>query len=981
MAVLEQLVFGPRPDGEQGRAVLAVSPGVSRPCADEVVRLCEGWGAVPADGLRRPAFLSFPLAVRVSVLTGPLYAVIRIAEGLKPIYHVLILSRSDYQEFELNPYCLAQEDVFLSAWNPDHELPRREVRPGSLAPLVSPPPGAADAGGVDEAIRQILANHRLLLPLERASSDSDRFLALTIAGLPRALRQELRFASWAPASANRYTLAATFKEMAPFTSWQPYLMTSVLGQLHETCEDYVQQVQRCLRTGDLSGLERLSSSARVDLARARSGSLRPRKKVVTATVDEDTGRKLSPAPVDPIESPRAPAGPAAARSRPATRPRPAPVTAAVQGDASPRWARPSPPRRRTRRPLRFRVALILALGALAAGAGYLWSSGHWSRLPGFAIGDVRLPTDPNLGVVDVAALYQGVLNGIHEGGMADLVNLDGSSRRRGLEILQQAGHLLETQGQGYLRDADRTLEGTTVGGVPLPPVERLHERGQVLARELRRLALAQVSVRESVDWADLPDLEQDALKARYDSLLTRRHQQARLEPALLQVDDLLRGVNARLRQIGGLTALERLLGAARWEPQWNHRCETAIDDLGAAHQSRAHDLRNCAEALLRLKRAEHATSFGERAYAEDYGAATWSTPAVADILPALYAQVRAVRAEELPALLRATADFYTELEQAVAADATVDRQVRLATSLAGNRAVSFDPAVYADHVARVRYLLLERCLAAGMLPDALPEVCFAGGVAQEFLDYHAASAAGLDAVGWRRLAGSLNEPFLARWAVRRARAVESSRHTRESAFAEELAALDQQRAELLRLVAGGGEGAESWLELAAAATRVRDAYAGALSAGSPEAAAWQRVAALTAALREPPILSLSAVTVRIDGAPGRQPPDLIVELRVGDAPPWRSARIELGPAAPAGSGWVGTVNLGWTVRLTTGARLAVRVLAADDGAVVTAAGSDGWLEDWQPHRLGGMDAGNGVRLSWYLTAPYWEALALPSLLP
>ena len=173
MAVIEQLVFGPSPRREKGREVLGSSPGISRDCAQEVVRLCEGWGAVPAEGLRRPALLCFPLSTRLSSLHGELHVVVRVAAGLRPIYHALVLARTDFQDFDLNPFALAQEEVFLDQWQAGEDLPRRELRPGSLAPLVSPPPGQGDVGFAVEAVRQMLANQRLLLPLERASSDSE----------------------------------------------------------------------------------------------------------------------------------------------------------------------------------------------------------------------------------------------------------------------------------------------------------------------------------------------------------------------------------------------------------------------------------------------------------------------------------------------------------------------------------------------------------------------------------------------------------------------------------------------------------------------------------------------------------------------------------------------------------------------------------------------------------------------------------------
>lgn len=973
MAVVEQLVFGLRPDGDSGRVVLGVSPGISREGSDEIVRLCESWGAVPEEGLRRPALLAFPLTVRQSSLTGELHVVIRVASGRQPIYHALVLSRRDFQEFEFNPFTLALEDVFLDRWDPDVPLARREIRPGSFAPVVSPPPGESDIGSADEAVRQMLANKGLLLPLERPTSDSDRFLALVIAGLPRALRQELRFASWAASAANRYTLAAMFKDMALFTAWQPFLMTSVLGQLDESCEDYLGQLRRCLAAGDLSGLERLSATAHLDLARAHVGARRPTPKAVTATISERNLRKL--------EDQAPPAAGTRPSAPPPRRSHYAPVTATLQPvNAPPRHlARPRSTRRRPTQRVRRALAALLSLAIVGAGAYYLWTSGHWTRLPGLAGGKVRLQIDAPHGIVDVASLYQAALKGIQEGRAMGGSSADSGQRRRGLEVLHQASQLLEAQGRDYMQEADQTLDGAAQNGSGSVPPERLHERGRILARELRRLALAQFSLRQHVDWRDVADLEPRALEARFDSLLAHRQGGANLEPELGEVDRLLRGVDVRIRQLDGLTALQTLLGAERWEPQWNRRCEAAIDDLGGVRQDHARRLRADALALVRLKQAEHATDLGECAFREDYTPQTLTTAAVADVLPALYAQVRAREAGARPPLVSATADLYAGLAQAADGEVSLERHAELVTALAANRAVAFDPAAYADHVARVRYLLFERLLADGLPPDSLPQVCFAGGFAQEYLDFQHAREVGLDGEGWRRVADAVTDPFLGRWATRRARAVEAAARAQQATFAADFSDLEVQRLNLLQLVASGADGAATWVELARAATRLRDAYATTLAPGTPEAARWDRVARLAAALESPPALSLAGVTVRMDAEQLGEPRDVIVELAVGDEAPRRSSALRLGPAAPAGTGWVGTGPVQWTLRPALGTALVVQVLSAADGTVLASLDCDGWLRDWQPHDLGGLDTGRGVKVSWRLARPYWDGLVLPEL--
>ncbi len=762
MAVLEQLVFGYQAGADQRRGILGQSPGLTRDCAQEVVRLCEGWGAVPAEGLRRSVLLSFPLITRLPTLPGELYAVIRICEGLQPVYHAVVVNLQTYQQFDLNPFTLAQEDIFVSAWEAGLEMSRREVAPGALAPLVSPPPGPADLGSVDEAVRQMLANQRLLLPLERSGSDSDRFLALTVACLPRVLRQDLRFASWAPSGTNRYSLAATYREMAMFTSWQPYLMTSIVGDIGPTCDEYLAGVRRCLRDGDLASLERLSASSRVELSRPGSGLRRAKPQAVAATVDERTARK-----VEQRQRGRAlaPGFVGAGRGMGGASPRPpaAPSARGACGDKRP--TRPRRPRRFQQHHAGRTVAVILAVMILIAGGYYLWQTSHGRPLPATSPPpDFSLRLDARHQIVDVAHLYRRLFDVPQAAGQVEVAAIDQDRRRRGLDALLQAGQLLRSQGQDYLHAADQVLAGVPQAGDPAP----LQERGQRLAGELRRLALAQVSWQEQIDWRDLADLSRPRLQARLDSLLQQRQQLDTLEPDLGDVRQLLSGIDARARVLGGLVTLESILAEPSWQPDWERRVHAAVDQLGAARQRRVRQLRDDAFLLYRLKRAEHATDFASLALVPDDLLWQDLTPAVADILPEVLARATADLPDEPPALLRATAALYAALARAASPQAaSADLRVA-AEELAHNRAVLFDPAVYGDHLVRLRFRLMQRMLAEGTPRDGLPDVCFGGGEAAEHLAFHDLAASQPSAGAWQVAAASFSEPFLRRWALHRA---------------------------------------------------------------------------------------------------------------------------------------------------------------------------------------------------------------------
>jgi hypothetical protein len=938
MAFLEQLVFGFPPDRDGGREVLARSAGLSGEAADEVVGLCTRWGVAPTEGLRRPVLLSFPLESAIPALgaaAGDAYAVISVAQGTRSICHAVVLTWTDYERWRGSPYELAATGVFLGQWRPGDALERRCLDPGDSCCTVTPPMGEGDVGFVDEAVRQMLANERLLLPLERASSDSDRFLALVIAALPHGVRRRLRFASWAPGGANRYGLAATHRENAPFASWQAFLATSVHAALDDPADRYLDLVRDSLRGGDVAGLWRVSRQTVV----ATDGG--------TVAVDRP-GAHVAPAG----QAPATPAREPAAAAPPPTRPRPSsggPVAATTPSrHPSTPPPRPSAPRRRRRRRsggARRGFAVLLSLAILGAGGYYLWTAGHWTRLPAFAGAGLNLRTAPDAGVVDIGAIYAAALRGVGHGSAGGSGYLDDTARDRGLVLLQQGADLLGKQGQGFLDETERTLVGAAAGGLAPAPPGRLHERGRTLAREMRRLALARYSLESGVDWHDLADLDARGVEARLDSLMLRRRETAALEPHLADVDGLLRRVDVRARQMRGLAAAERLLAATAWDDAWNAACADAVDDLGGVRHGHARRVRDDAELLLRLKRAEHHTDQADRAYAQSYRAEDWLSPAVGDILPALRRRVGDVSAGPPASLLRSTAELYADMQAALEAGVTAPERATLLDGIARSRALAFDAALYEPHLARQRFAMLEDLFAAGVPVDSLPQACFAGEHPADHLRM-------LDAVGdagtcddparWRALAATLDDPFLKRWAIFRADRAGMARSRVAADFGAELDALLADCRTMDRLAGAGGRCGSLWLEASARARNIRQRYGDAQAAGLLDAAAWSRLVAVHDALAAPPVLRLAGVSVRVAPDAKVSGDAVVVELAWADHPPRRSAPV--------------------------------RVLDAATGAELVTAESR-WLSGWEPGDLASLDLGDGVRVTWRLGRPYWETVA------
>jgi len=968
MATLEQVIYGTDVDGQVGRGVLARSPGVIDDCAQEVVRLCEGWGAVPDDGLRRPVLMSFPIESRLPALPGELYAVVRISQGLKPVYHALIINDRDFQDFDHNPFVLTQEGVFLDSWTLGHELPRRTMTATSFAPLVSPPPSIADVGNVDEAVRQMLANERLLLPLESSTGDSDRFLALVVAGLPRSLRKRLRLASWAPSGANRYFLAATYRESANFAAWQPFLMTSILGKLDESADEYLSELRRCLEAGDLAGIEKQSRESGVGTGRNLARTPRTPERTLSATVDAAVSRKLASRVAEH-------------RTQPTKKRKQAPVraaTATTGGKNRTRMDRSTPRRSRPRPKLasggsaRRGFAVMLSLCIMGAGAYYMWTAGHWTRLPGLSSVTGALNARAEHGVVDVGAVYLAALGGVQESATSGAASHDLNSRRRGLDLLDEAGQLLEVQGRNFLLAGEQTLSGDVRKGLRPAPADRLRERGRVLTRELRRLAMARVSLRDHSDWRDLAELDSRALSARYDSLVSRRRIPGVEEPDLTAIDQLLRQLDVTTRQIVGLAALEDLFDRKHWNAGWSADVRSAVDALGAVRQGRARTMRDDAEVLARLKQAEHASDLAARAYRQPYDDGRAFTAPVADVLPALYRRIEARGPSSVPTLLAATCDLYRGLDELSNGTADVERLAGLVPALDQNHAARFDPVAYGDHLARLRFLHFQRLVTERADPADLAEVMGGDDAAAENLLFLRGLSRELDAAGWRELADQCEDPFLVRWAVREAVRLDATRRERRQEFLTAHAALLEQRETLFRLASTGSRCGEQWCELLEQARAVVRLTPDDLDATR------EQVGSLADRLTTPPPLAVSGFTVRLDQDLLDVPRNLLVEAQTADAVTRVTSPLVAGPAAPVGSGWVGATSVVWDLPLIHDQHMTLLVRDADSGQVL--ATYDGrWLTQWEPADLTVLDNGAGVRLSCRLENDFWGDVSLPAL--
>lgn len=959
MIACEQLIFGFRLDGAPGRDVLACSPGLEPDCAREVVGLCEGWGRVPPEGLRRAALVSCPLEARLGALPGRLHAVIRIGTGLKPLYHALVLGADDFAVCNHDPFTLTRAVEVVEFVLPGQVLGREIPMP----PPPPPVPEPRDQGFVDEALRQLLANRHLDLPLEAASEESDRFFTLLIRCLPDPLRRGLHFASWTPGGRNVPTLAAVHRDAAFFRAWRPYLMSLPLGQLTTSAEEYVTQVRDRLASADLTGLADLSKDALVELGVRRT---RPSTIIATVPPADERPRPAAASSRQRAADRHTPPQPAAARPSRTVVPTKRPAEVRASWDPPTRAAAT---RRRARTGWRQRLVVLGTVGLLAFGVYRVWQGAGWQGLGAIsAAGGVDLHANPNYGILDVGRMHD------------DALRADTPERVQ--EALHQAAQLLDTQALAYVDQVSATLASGGRGDIHAAaealPAARLVEKGERMADELCRLALADVSLLENTRWRDLAKLDGHQVAARHDSVLTARGAPPSSVVWTL-ADRRLGEVRAARSRVITLGRVQDLLGQSAWRPGWERELADAGRKLQPARAIGAARWSAAARSLARLKEAEREVDFGAAALTLDDPTAAWRTGPVATALPEVRRALAAFGDQPPPPLLAATVRFYNDLASGwdQAADLPPDRLAALLRGLEQNGAVAFDRAAYGDHIARLGVALVQGLRARGVAVEALPESIFPGGRRDETLSFLAAAGQGRDGAGWQREAASFREPFFSRWATRLARQADATRVARTVAFTAGYDNLAAQSRALAAAAARHEDPVGAYRDLCVATSALLRDHPDGFTGDGELNRRWRRANALREALTTPWSLSLADVTVRLDQAVTDGSP-VLVELSAGGRTLTTSA-FPLSPAAPAGSGWVGTTAARWKLAPAAGERLAIRVLAADDRRTILTLDYDPWLAASGPETLKRFQPAQGSRVCWRLAEDYWSALRLPEL--
>jgi len=247
-------------------------------------------------------------------------------------------------------------------------------------------------------------------------------------------------------------------------------------------------------------------------------------------------------------------------------------------------------------------------------------------------------------------------------------------------------------------------------------------------------------------------------------------------------------------------------------------------------------------------------------------------------------------------------------------------------------------------------------------------------LAREAARFGRAAGDGSSARQWQDLADSLKTPFLAEWARRRAGAAVTVAGERRGERSSQFAGVRAAAGDLRRAAAEGRDWSPEWRLTSELAAR----YLGESSASGDGTDGSAEIAELAAFLDRPLPLRLERATIRLTPAALAQPEVAVLEVTVpGSDSTWRSRAFTVGPAAPAGTGWVGHVALDWTVPLGARQALVLRVVAADGRRLLDFT-APSLADGAGPGTYGRLHPGEGGSVQLKVDAGWWAALALPA---
>lgn len=999
MALIEQLICGFNPESpDSGRSLLSHSPSMGANVTEEILSFCNGWGDESPSGLSHPAVLSFPLRATMPSIRGQLYAIVRVSTGYPACFHSVVMSKSDYRNFGYNPFAVVKAGAFLDVWSGGERLARGTIAPINPNAIFSPPPNPADVGMVDEAVQEFLTRGKLVLPIEASCDQSDRILSLMIRLMPLVLREKLRFASFTRAGENAYTLAAVYSKDTPFTSWQRLFMTLIEQVTPEPVRKYVASVRNALLSGDFAvadkaewgnakrkpatptqpapALEPVSSSV---LPFHQEASAGPKPSLST--------RSFAPTPkVSPAIVTALPGSPGATGGRSSAAPsRRSYADKPVHGKRS-RLVRQTVRMggRHRRQKSQAVVTFLVIVAVLASAWLYLDRSGKGKEWGLFDLanwggsGGSGSKAPSLLEVVDVGREYSKMMGTIERTGLVPGTNGEQARRRAQADLQAKIAGPLLVQADLFLELAE---DGIKQGNRPDREKDRLgalDNQGRVLEEELVLLDLAYFSLKEGVLWRDLDHLNHLQAKARRDSLVKFAKIPMADSAREVGTASYWRSLKGARKNVSGMAALLELFQASTWSPSWEKQLKRAAEKVSPSASPMSRAYRNNAFTLLRLKKSERQEANELSAFASEIRDHTWPSPQVEDILGEMRRKASLYGQGQVPELLVGIMEVHAQLDkpQSLIEKAMVSGDPLVA--IQKNPAYKFDPAVYAEHVNRIRFEAVQALLAQGHDPSEIPRHLREGMKVESVLEFNTTLQEKDTVEDWESLAKKEGDTFIGRWSRQQIVQVQQRnalmRKSHDLAWARCLPLID----ELKGRSQDGRDWTSTWVDLMAELDAVLSASPVALRNDPRRSSQWNETAELKNALTVQAPLNIHSTVIRLEQEMLPGPAEVEVHFQVsGASTTFGSPRIQMGPAAPQGTGWVGTASLQWSIPVSAQDDFSATVYAAGNPEPILIVSYPSLAERVGPGALERPRRAEGGSLVFRTDGQWWSHLQFP----
>ncbi len=950
MAFVEILNFGSLPGNASAfPVILGRSSGIQQDEADEIINVCNLWGNPQETQGFHPAIVSLPLSTKSG--SRATFAVMKIQFKEDLIFRVAVISQSDFAAFGYNPFALVEAGAFPEEH--DAAVPVRIKLKANSEPMsFSPPPSSDDVGMVGEALHQLLVSHKLYLPLQSSTAQSDRCLALLVEVMPVALKQQLRFASFAPSPTNGYHLAAKATDGCEFSGWKRLMMSQVSGTLLENHAQYVKKVKECLAFGDLAVIREQSKLLSLNLQNPE---------IQKAPVRRTKGPVVAPLATTVF------------------RPKSVQKTSIARGQKTvrPNEKRPQLGQMRgSRRQLPGAVVGVLVLAlTLTAGWTYLefihgGGGIQWNNLvswPGQVENDHNNRVTSLLEVPNVGDVYDRQIKKIQRAKMIPGLNEETDQRRGVTNLKTEAAIPLLQQVDLFL---ELSAAGIRQGSRPDREAERLKalaHQGHVLEVEMSRLELAWYSLSSGVNWKDLTHLSDSMIQGRRDSLARVAPSALKAAAADMEFASRLKKLGFGTAQMGGMSQLLVLFQESKYSKQWCVDLYRAAEMVSPSASTMTRAYRNSAFTLVRLKNAEHQDLFLTEAFVETLENGVWPDETVEDILPGLRKEIGKFNNNEAPPLLAGTLQLYQILENPMPLVAGLVSGKKTMEDLENNAAVQFDAGVYANYLQRIRYE------AALEKPELYP-------VKQQakLIEFETVRGMGGSEDQWLDQVARQNIPFLKHWAKYEMKEAEQTLFTGLSDFDMNWESIQVEKAKLERRVKAGHDWTAVWVDLNHLVEGGIQDGTNLVDQGPDIVSKHNAMKLMKKQMVQSHDLEFKQVTVRLNQDQLENQESVVFEfLTVPDGGVCRSEPFNIGPAAPAGSGWVGTVALATSVQLSPVQPFRGSIKAVDGGRKMLSVDYPSLSNRVGPGALARPRSGEEGSLQIKISDSWWRSLSMP----